>query len=91
MNPQLPTTPARIDLDELRRRILAVRNGTAPAESVSQDELRQALEQLRADRRTKSSTPRSTPRTATPATPDTPLQAPSGGLLDRLRQIKVEE
>lgn len=88
MNPQLPTTPARIDLDELRRRILAVRNGTAPAESVSQDELRQALEQLRADRRTKSSTPRSTPRTATP---DTPLQAPSGGLLDRLRQIKVEE
>lgn len=40
-----------IDLENLRARIDAVHNGTLPADAVSPDELRAALDQLRSDRR----------------------------------------
>lgn len=76
------------DLIELRNRILAVHNGTLPPDAVSQDELREAIAQLREDRRRRATTAtesRSTPaRKAAPSIDLNAVQGTKGGLLDLL-------
>jgi len=81
-----------IDLIELRSRILAVHAGTLPPDAVTPEELRTALEQLREERKRKStaaSTTSDAPKKRAPsaATVDlNSLQSASGGLLDLLRK-----
>jgi len=68
-----------IDLDELRRRIDAIRTGALPQSAVTDEELIAAIEQLRAARRAKQA-PAPKPKQA----------APAGSLLDLLSQIPEE-
>ena len=68
-----------IDLDELRRRIDAIRTGALPQSAVTDEELIAAIEQLRAARRAKQA-----------PTPKSKQAAPAGSLLDLLSQIPEE-
>ena len=76
------------DLIELRNRILAVHNGQLPPDAVNDDELRNAIAQLRDDRRKRASAPAtsatSRTRSTTPAI--TLSGGRAGGLLDLMSQ-----
>lgn len=80
----MPTPTGNIDLMDLRNRILAVKNGTLPPDAYSDDELRQALAQLRSARSAKASAPASTRSVKTSAAPLPLAGGTPGGLLDLL-------
>ena len=77
------------DLIELRNRILAVHNGTLPPDAVSPDELREAIQQLRDDRRRRSTAEpaKASPRSATPALKLDDIPVRPGGLLDLMKKL----
>jgi hypothetical protein len=78
------------DLIELRNRILAVHNGQLPPNAVSDDELREAIAQLREARRKRAVAAPATTTTrrsaASPALNLEAIQGKSGGLLDLLNK-----
>lgn len=79
----MPHTP--LSLDELRARIIAIRQGTLPATAVTDDEIRAGLEQLRADRKARATA--SAERKAASAAPV--ITAAPGSLLDRLNKVQT--
>lgn len=74
----------RIDLDDLRRRILGVRSGALQPDAYTDAELRQAIEQIQEDRRSKAAA--STPSRSLPKETPTAITAPAGSLLSLLNQ-----
>lgn len=76
------------DLIELRNRILAVHNGQLPPDAVNDDELRNAIAQLRDDRRKRAIAPATStsPRARAAAPAITLSGGRAGGLLDLMSQ-----
>lgn len=53
-----------IDIDTLRAKVLAIKNGELPEDAVTEDELREALNHLRTTRATAPTTKSSAPKTS---------------------------